>query len=209
MKIARQGYPFVIIPFLIALISVISGFLFLSIIFIILALFTAYFFRNPQRNIPQVEGAVVAPADGKVIKIDQCFKGKLIKEDLIKISIFMTIFNVHINRIPISGKVIDIFYNPGKFFAANVDKSSYLNEQNAVILETKNQKKVLFVQIAGLIARRIACWVKKGNQVFTGQKFGMIYFGSRVDLYLPLDSIINIQVGQKVKGGETIVGYVK
>jgi phosphatidylserine decarboxylase len=209
MKIAKEGYPFIISLTIIASILGIWGLFYSTIIILVLALFTAYFFRNPQRKIPQIEGALVSPADGKVIKVERCLEERFFKEEHIKISIFMSIFDVHINRIPISGKIIDVLYNPGKFFAANLDKSSDVNEKNAILLETKNQKKVLFVQIAGFIARRIICRIEKGRDVFTGQKFGLICFGSRVDLYLPLEAKINIQVGQKTKGGETIIGYMQ
>ncbi len=209
MKIAKQGYLFIITLMTGAFISGWCALYYLTGIFFILALFVAYFFRNPPREIPQSQGAIVSPADGRVIKIERCLNERFSKEELMKISIFMSIFNVHINRIPISGKVTEILYNPGKFFAANVDKSSDQNEQNAVLLETEDQKKIIFIQIAGLIARRIVCNINKGSSVLTGQRFGLICFGSRVDLYLPLKTVIDIRLGQKVKGGETIVGYLQ
>ena len=150
----------------------------------------------------------MAPADGKVVFAGECVENRILEEKTYKISIFMSIFNVHINRIPLSGRIMKVYYTKGKFLSANLDKSSVLNEHNALLLETDDNRKVLFVQIAGLIARRIVCWISEGDRVLRGQRFGLICFGSRVDIFLPLDTEIDIQVGQRVKGGETILGYM-
>ena len=120
----------------------------------------------------------------------------------------MSVFNVHVNRIPIGGTIEKITYHPGKFFSANLDKASEQNENNQITLQTANSKKIAFIQIAGLIARRIACWVEKGDRVNAGQRFGLIRFGSRLEVYLPEDSKITVQVRQKVKAGETVIGYL-
>ena len=172
-------------------------------------LFVIWFFRNPEREIPAGEGVVVAPADGRIIEIKEVAEERILKNQSLKISIFMNVFNVHVNRIPYSGKIVDILYNKGKFVSANKEKASLENEQNAVLLETPEGKKILFVQIAGLIARRIACWVEKGDLVERGQRFGLIRFGSRVDIYLPLGVKLHVSLGDKTKAGTTILGVLK
>ncbi|MEK7851629.1 MAG: phosphatidylserine decarboxylase, partial [Deltaproteobacteria bacterium] len=130
-------------------------------------------------------------------------------EKALKISIFMNVFKVHVNRAPYSGKVLDVIYNKGKFISANLDKASLDNEQNAVILDIGNGKRIMFVQIAGLIARRIVCYLKSGDFIEKGQRIGLIRFGSRVDVYLPVGSILNVKIGDKVRAGETILGRLK
>jgi phosphatidylserine decarboxylase len=167
-----------------------------------------WFFRNPARVIPEQPNAVVSPADGTVIGIEEVEEGRFVKERMKKVSIFMSVFNVHINRIPYSGMVREVSYNPGKFLVASVDKASLLNEQNAVVIETAQGKKILFVQIAGLVARRIVCYLAKGEAVTRGERFGLIRFGSRVDIYLPANSTLAVSLKQKVTGGETIIGHL-
>jgi phosphatidylserine decarboxylase len=177
--------------------------------FALINLFLIFFFRNPKRVIPDHERAVVAPADGRVIHAGRWTEDQFLKRSVFKISIFMSVFNVHVNRIPVSGTIIDIIYKKGRFFSANFNKASQLNERNILLLETKDQKEILFIQIAGFIARRIVCWIKKGDSVLKGQRFGLICFGSRVDIFLPLETRIKVKVGQRVKGGETIMGYLE
>ena len=181
---------------------------YITFLLIFIDLFILYFFRNPRRIIPDSQDCVVAPADGKVVDLGECSEDRFGMNDVIKISIFMSVFNAHVNRIPSSGRIIDVFYKKGKFFSANFDKASILNEQNAVLLEREDKRKILFVQIAGLIARRIICWVKKGDKVSRGERFGLICFGSRVDIFLPSETRINVKIGQRVRGGETILGYL-
>ena len=182
--------------------------IYLTFLLIFIDLFLLYFFRNPRRTIPDSEDCVVAPADGKVIDIGKCSDDRFGDDDVIKISIFMSIFNVHVNRIPSSGRIVDVFYKKGRFFSANFDKASILNENNAILLEREDKRKILFVQIAGLIARRIICWVKKDDEVSRGERFGLICFGSRVDIFLPSETRINVKIGQRVKGGQTILGHL-
>jgi len=182
---------------------------FLAIGLTLLTLFTAYFFRDPDRNLVAQQNAVLTPADGKILAIRNLETGDNRLEDrAIKISIFMSVFNAHINRIPVAGKISRLAYHPGKFFSANLDKASLYNENNVVTLETDDRKRIILVQIAGLIARRIACWVKTGDYVYTGQRFGLIRFGSRLEVYLPPDTAISVSVGQKVKAGQTVLGYL-
>lgn len=206
--IVKEGLLLVIS---LSILTIVLGFLlpvYVTLLLILIDLFLAYFFRNPKRSIPDFEGSIVAPADGKVIHVGEYLEDRFLGERAIKISIFMSIFNVHINRIPTSGRIADVFYGKGKFFSANFDKASLLNEHNALLMETEDNKKILFVQIAGLIARRIICWIKKGDAVVRGQRFGLICFGSRVDIFLPLETKIDVKIGQRVKGGETILGYL-
>jgi len=175
----------------------------------ILSLFTVFFFRDPERPIREEETAVLTPADGRVIKIQNLDDGKnLLGVPAVKISIFMSIFSVHVNRVPIGGRISKIEYRPGKFFSANLDKASEQNENNRITLQTDQGHKVVFVQIAGLLARRIVCWIKEGDRVRSGQRCGLIRFGSRLDVYLPKRSRITIKSQQKVKAGETILGYL-
>ncbi|MDC4204995.1 MAG: phosphatidylserine decarboxylase family protein [Candidatus Manganitrophus sp.] len=174
-----------------------------------LTLFCVWFFRDPRRSVPQTEGALVSPADGKVVDISRTEEGRFLNKPAIKISIFLNVFNVHINRVPVAGKVIGVFYNAGRFFAANVPKASLENEQNAVVMEMPSGKRVVCIQIAGLIARRIVCWIKEGSVLNRGERFGLIRFGSRVDLFLPIETEIRVSMGQKVRGGETILGILR
>lgn len=158
---------------------------------------------------PQGENLLVSPADGKVVDISRAEEQRFLKKPAIKVSIFLNIFNVHVNRVPVAGKVVGVFYNVGRFFAASVPKASLVNEQNAIVIETPAGKRVVCVQIAGLIARRIICWIKEGNILNRGERFGLIRFGSRVDLFLPIETEILISEGDYVKGGETILGVLR
>ncbi|HBO84413.1 MAG: phosphatidylserine decarboxylase [Deltaproteobacteria bacterium GWC2_42_11] len=207
--IALEGLPFIIPLLVISSALWYFGIRYPAIFFTLLTLFVLWFFRNPERVIPADENSIVSPADGKVIFAGRVFEDRFLKADAVKVSIFMNVFNVHVNRVPVSGRVVGLFYNPGKFFSANLDKASLENEQNVVLLETANGRKVLFIQIAGLIARRIVCYLKEGDVVEKGKRFGMIRFGSRLDVYLPVDCRVNIKVGDKVKAGASILGYLK
>ncbi len=209
LPVAWEGIPFIIIGIGFTSILLIINWESLAIPLAVLTLLTIYFFRDPERTHVTNEKAVLTPADGKIISIDKLNNGDNHFQDrAIKISIFMSIFNAHINRIPIRGKIAQLSYHPGKFFSANRDKASLCNEHNIVTLETYNRKKIVFVQIAGLIARRISCWVNKGDYVETGQRFGLIRFGSRLEVYLPHDSTLMVEKGGKVKAGQTVIGYL-
>jgi phosphatidylserine decarboxylase len=176
--------------------------------FSLLTVFVISFFRDPERTIPAGDKAILSPADGKIIRIEPCTEERFLKGPALKVSIFMSVFNVHVNRIPLSGRIAEVVYRPGKFVSANLDKASAANEQNALLLEAAGGTKLLFVQIAGLIARRIVCWVRKGDPVERGRRFGMIRFGSRMDVYLPPNVQIQARLGQKAYGGQTILGYL-
>ena len=208
IPVAKEGAIFILPLATLSLILWILWFTACAGFFSLLTLFVAYFFRDPERSIPPGEKAVLAPADGKIIKVEPCWEEYLLKGPTLKVSIFMSLFNVHVNRIPLTGRIIDSSYQTGKFIRANLDKASTMNEQNALLMETPDGTRLLFVQIAGLIARRIVCWIKKGDVVERGCRFGMIRFGSRVDVYLPANTRLQAQIGQKVLGGQTILGVL-
>lgn len=206
--IVSEGYPFIALFAFVTLIFALLGWAFLTFIFLCLTLFATYFFRNPERVIPSAEDAVLAPADGKIVFVGEVDEDRFFHGRTLKVSIFMSVFNVHVNRVPCSGKVVDMFYNKGKFINAALDKASLENEQGGVFLETTQGKNVLFVQVAGLIARRIVCYPKIGDALVRGQRYGLIRFGSRVDVYLPTDAKIDVTIGDHTVGGETILGYL-
>jgi len=178
----------------------------LAVVLGLLALFVLWFFRNPERTAPPDPGVVVSPADGRVLKIEEVDEGELLGGTCKKVSIFMSIFNVHVNRSPCEGVVRAIRYREGKFFSANMDKASTENERNSLVIETDGGTKIVVIQIAGLIARRIVCWVQEGGILQRGERFGLIRFGSRLEVFMPVDSDVLVRVGDRVKAGHTKVG---
>ncbi len=176
-----------------------------SIIVWLLVLFVVQFFRDPPRSISDSPGAIVAPASGQVVAIGEEDNPYLDGVRSIKMSIFMNVFSVHSNLVPIAGVVKGCWYHSGKFFNAALDKASLENERNAVWIRTGDNQDVVFVQIAGLVARRILCYIKKGDRVNTGQRYGFIRFGSRVDLYIPVGTSLNVRLGQWVTSGNDVV----
>ena len=201
--IAREGWPFIVLAAILAGLSSVYC-VYLAIPMWILFLFILQFFRDPPRVTTGGDSAVSAPADGRVIVIDEAHD-PYTNQTSLKISIFMNVFNVHSNRIPVSGTVDAKQYYPGRFFNAALDKASDNNERNALLLTSKEGHRVTCVQIAGLIARRILCYVDEGSNVIKGERFGFIRFGSRVDLYLPKTTKVLVSLGDKVVGGETLV----
>jgi phosphatidylserine decarboxylase len=207
--IAREGFPFAGIGLAMTLLFLFLNVVSLAIVAGAFTLFILYFFRDPERESEVQERAVLTPADGKVLGAWTLESGENpLGTRAVKVSVFMSLFDVHVNRIPTGGRISRISYRPGAFFAANLDKASDKNEQNAVTLDTHDGKQIVFVQIAGLIARRIACWVREGDEVQAGQRFGLIRFGSRVDVFLPEGSRVEVLPRQKVKAGKTIIGYL-
>jgi len=207
--IIEEGWPF-IIPLLIA--GIFTGWLgwcWIALIFSFLTLFVIWFFRNPERKIPEGDENIVSPADGRVLRVEDVSAEPLCEGPRKKISIFMNVFNVHVNRAPCSGRIESIRYHPGRFLSADLDKASELNEKNAIHIRTDSGIDILTVQIAGLIARRIVCWVQEGMQIRKGERFGMIRFGSRLEVFLPPDSEIRVREGDRVKAGETLIGCIK
>lgn len=206
-SIHKEGWSFI---FIFLIVTIIIG-LISSVLFwicVVLTVWCVYFFRDPQRQTPVLEDAIISPADGIVQKItDASAPGELeFGEGAMKrVSIFLNVFDVHVNRVPADGKILNIHYHPGKFFNASLDKASIHNERQSVSMETKNGTKIAFVQIAGLIARRIVCDLEEKQEVLAGERYGIIRFGSRVDVYLPKEVVINVAEGQRMIGGETII----
>lgn len=172
-------------------------------------LFVMMFFRNPKRRLFVEEGAIIAPADGKVVVIEETFEGEYFKDKRLQISIFMSVKNVHVNRTPIAGQVKYFKYHPGKYLLAWNPKSSTDNERTTFVIEDEDDNmEILMRQIAGTVARRIKFYVDEGDDVEQGAEFGFIKFGSRVDLFLPLNAKVEVNVGEKVKGGQTVIARV-
>jgi phosphatidylserine decarboxylase len=208
IPVAKEGIPFIAISGLLTMGLWTMGGVWSTYLLGAFTLFTAWFFRNPARKIPPGENLIVSPGDGTVVAIESEFEHRYLKEQSVRISIFLNVFDVHINRMPVAGIVQDIVYKPGKFMMANQPEASSGNEQNALMLRRSDGMKILCVQIAGLVARRIVSWVVPGEQVEKGERFGLIRFGSRMDVYLPETSSIRVQVGSKVKGGSSILAEV-
>ncbi|MHB8907307.1 MAG: phosphatidylserine decarboxylase family protein [Syntrophales bacterium] len=204
--IISEGVPFIIPLGVVTLAAFIAGFTWIGVLFLLATLFVIWFFRNPERTMPENPLQIISPADGRVIGIEEASSVEFPGRSFLKISIFMNVFNVHVNRIPFSGEVVSIRYKPGKFLSANLDKASALNERNTVLIRTDDGREIITVQIAGLIARRIVCWLKEGMKVTKGDRFGLIRFGSRVELFLPTDSILLVKTGDQVRAGETPIG---
>ncbi len=207
--VSRERLPFLVGVTLLTVAVAYLQIIWLTVTIAALAIQTFWFFRDPDRTIPSGEGLIVSPADGKIIEVTEAKEERFLKDRAVKVSIFLNLFDVHVNRIPCSGRIRGIHYQPGTFLAANKDLASTENEQNALFLETPSGAKLVFVQVAGLVARRILCWVKEGDAVERGFRFGMIRFGSRTDLFLPLGTEIKVQLGQRVKGGSSIIGVLK
>ena len=202
--IAREGWPFIAGAFALALlVHLFAGWLWALPVWLI-ALFVLQFFRDPPRVIPVLAGAVLAPADGRIVAVDKV-QDPLLAREALKVSVFMNVFNVHSNRSPVDGEIRDRQYFSGNFLNASLPKASLENERNALWIKTGDGRDVTCVQIAGLIAKRIVCHVKPGENLTRGQRFGFIRFGSRVDVYLPLGTKVNVGIGDKVRATETIL----
>jgi phosphatidylserine decarboxylase len=203
---AREGYPFIGGMACAVVVCALLGWWCLTTISLILTLFTAWFFRNPERVPPVGEKKVVAPADGKVIFIGEVDEPRCGSAPVTKISIFMNVFSVHVNRVPVGGTVVDRFYNAGSFLNAALDKASLENEQCGLVVRTDDGQQVVFVQIAGLIARRIVTYPNIGDRIERGRRYGLIRFGSRVDVYLPPGTRIDVRLGDLTVAGEMVLG---
>jgi phosphatidylserine decarboxylase len=206
VPIHKEGYPFIAIG-IVAMLVLGSLWRPFGWIAALITIWICYFFRDPARVTPQREGLVVSPADGRVSQIATAVPPKeldLPEETMTRVSIFMNVFDCHVNRAPVAGRVAKIAYTPGLFLNAELDKASEDNERNAILIE-KDGKQLIMVQIAGLIARRIVPFVKEGQEVFTGERVGLIRFGSRVDVYLPLGVTPLVSEGQTAIAGETVL----
>jgi len=205
----RDGIPFVVVPLVPAFICLLLGFwimwfVVVAIPLLLVAAFMAYFFRNPRRSIPLEPGIIVAPADGKVTIARQASADS--PQSLV--SIFLSPLDVHINRAPIEGEIVDISYTKGKFVMATKAESRLLNEQNSLTIQGA-ELTIKCVQIAGVLARRIVCWKRRGERVKCGEQFGMIKFGSRTDVVMPSNVEVTVRQGMHVRAGETIIGKIK
>ncbi len=209
LPVAQPGLIFILITILITGVLFYFGWSLSAWVFVGITLFVCWFFRDPHRDIPVDEKSLISPADGKVIVIEKLKECEYLPDPCIKVSIFMNVFNVHVNRVPFNGVVQKVLYNPGKFMNASFDKASIHNERNALIIKTDQGRSFAVVQIAGLIARRIVNCVEQGEKLKKGDRYGMIRFGSRLDLYLPHDFNIAVNIGEKTKAGSTIIGYMK
>lgn len=207
--ILLEALPHLLVTSGAAVILGLWGHLWLSGVAVGATLFILWFFRNPERIIPGEQNAVVSPADGRVVEVSRVFDDRFLHGEAIKIGIFMSPLDVHVNRIPCGGKVLTIRHQSGKFLSAFKANAPVENEQNIVLLETPAGQRILFVQIAGVLARRIVYWIHEGERVQTGQRFGMIKFGSRMDLYLPTNTKICVEPSERVKAGATLVGTLQ
>jgi len=201
--IAREGWPFLAGAIILAL--VVSWFsALIAIPFWLIAIFVLQFFRDPARPVPQGAKDVLSPADGRIVVIEKV-EDPYLKRPSLKISVFMNVFNVHSNRSPVDGSIVNAWYNPGSFVNADLDKASTENERNALHIRTASGVELTCVQVAGLIARRILCYVKPGESLARGQRYGFIRFGSRVDVYLPPDTAVKVAIGDKVSASSTVL----
>lgn len=207
--IHRAGYPFILAAGFTTLVLALLGFKTAALVALLITICICCFFRDPQRAVTSEDKAVVSPADGKVIVAGRIDSNPYDEGAALKVSIFMSVFNVHVNRAPHEGQVEKIEYTPGKFSPASTQEAGERNEKNAIFVRTQNGVRLCMVQVAGLVARRIICIVGKGQKLRRGQRVGLISFGSRVDLYLPLETSLTVAKGDKVKAGTSILGYLQ
>jgi phosphatidylserine decarboxylase len=208
MRFAREGYPYMAGAAAVTVGAWLAGWTVVALVALVVTALVVNFFRDPEREIPPGETLVTSPADGKVVAVESGVREDrpLKRDGLKRVSIFMSPLDVHVNRAPVDGMVVDVRHQTGKFHAAFLDKASELNEQNAVVVEDPRGERVMFVQIAGQLARRIVCRVRPGDRVRRGERYGMIMFGSRLDLYLPAAVDVRVRVGDRVSAGTTVIG---
>lgn len=207
IPVAAEGWPFILPLAIVTALLFAFGWKNVGSVSLALTLFVLFFFRDPERRIPEGEKVVVSPADGKVIVIKDIYEPTTLKQEVKQISIFLSVFNVHVNRAPIGGAIEDVKYHPGTFHVASADKASLDNEQTAMVI-TNGKQKILVKQIAGLIARRIVCYAKPGDAIKKGERYGLIRFGSRVDIFLPKTVELKVKLGDRIKGAQDIIGVL-
>jgi phosphatidylserine decarboxylase len=207
MRFAREGYTYMALAVALALLALTSASWWVAVPLVVFAALVVNFFRDPERVVPGGDHLVTSPADGKVVAVtDVIREERFLQRSCRRVSIFMSPLNVHVNRIPVDGTVLAVEHSEGRFHAAFLDKASELNERNAVAVEDPRGERFLFVQIAGQLARRIVCLIAPGDRVRRGERYGMIMFGSRLDLYVPEVVNLHVTIGEHVKAGETIIG---
>jgi phosphatidylserine decarboxylase len=202
--IVREGIPYIVVPLVLSVAATAFGLWYVGLLFFLIALFMAYFFRDPRRVPPSDPDVVVSPADGRVTRIESPATEANAPT---LISIFLSPLDVHINRSPIRGKIVDVVYSPGKFVMATKEEASLVNEQNALTIQGE-KITVVCKQIAGILARRVICWKQKGDQLKLGERFGMIKFSSRTDILLPSNVKVTVSEGDRVWGGITVIGRI-
>jgi phosphatidylserine decarboxylase len=208
IPVAKEGWPFILALAIFTMALFVFGWTSIGMLSLILTLFVLSFFRDPERIVPEGQNVVVSPADGKVVVIKDIYEPDYLQEEVTQISIFLSVFNVHVNRTPIGGVIETVKYNPGRFHIASVDKASLANEQIGMVIRDGN-RRLLVKQIAGFIARRVVCYAKPGDMIKKGDRYGLIRFGSRADIFLPKDAEIKVQLGDRVKGARDIIGLLK
>lgn len=202
--IAREGWPFLAISVAASLaVTYVAGWLWALPLWLI-SLFVLQFFRDPARAVPDTPDIVLSPADGRVVVVERT-QDPYLKRDALKVSVFMNVFNVHSNRSPVDGAIAGVWYHAGKFLNAALSKASLENERNALWIKTDSGHDITCVQVAGLIARRILCYVKQGERLNRGQRYGFIRFGSRLDIYLPPTAVVKVSIGDTAVAGETVL----
>jgi len=208
--LAPEGWPFVLggAAFAVVVYLLWPKGIPLAVLGLLLSLFSLWFFRNPERTPPSGAGVVVSPADGRIVYAGESPPGRYALVAGKRVSVFMSPFDVHVNRAPVAGRVASVRYLKGSFHVASVDKASLMNEQNGVAIVTPGGRTVTYVQIAGMLARRIVCDLKEGDAVRQGQRVGMIRFGSRLDLYLPAEVRLSVASGDRVRAGESVIGVL-
>lgn len=207
MKLAPEGYPFIIFFAVITIAAFTAGGALTALLPFVLTLFMLYFFRDPERTTPEGDNIFVSPADGKVILIQDVREEQYLKDDAVQVSIFMSPFNVHVNRAPCDGTVESVVHTAGKFLSAFKQEASLQNENIAMVMNTK-YGKIIVRQVAGFLARRAVCRVKPGDVLKKGDRYGIIKFSSRLDIYLPVNTEVRVKLRDKVKAGETILGNI-
>jgi len=206
MKFAREGVPFILALGAATLVVDLLGFWWIGLVLLAATVAVASFFRDPEREVPEGENRVVSPADGRVVAVDAEARADSVPgETFQRVAIFMSPANVHVNRIPVSGEVVSVKHTPGRFLAAYDERSSLENERNEVAMRDERGRPLVFVQVAGLLARRIICYLRPGQRVERGARFGLIMFGSRVDVYLPRSARVRVAIGDRVRAGSAIL----
>jgi len=205
LPIAREGYPLILGSVGATILLYLLGWSMAALVALVVVAFVLQFFRDPERAIPSGPGLILSPADGRVIKVTEVHDERFLGGAARQICIFMSPLNVHVNRIPVRGRIVDVRHKPGQFLRAYADEASLDNEQNAVLLEDEQGRRIAFVQIAGFVARRIVCYLRPGMTVERGARYGMIMFGSRADIFLPMEAQVRVAVGDKTHGGTTVL----
>ena len=206
--IAREGVPFLAAAAVPTAAAWTLGWTAAGALFGVVALFTGWFFRNPPRRVPDGPNLIVSPGDGRVLAVVEEEEPRFLKARAVRVSIFLSPLNVHINRTPCEGLVKTVSYSPGRFLVASRPEATLQNEQTAALIETDAGCRILCVQVAGYVARRIVCWLSEGERVARGERYGLIRFGSRLDLYLPVGTQVRVKAGDRVTGGESIIGVL-